>query len=472
MNQDLSDRYKVLCIASHPVQYSAPLFRKMAQNPQLDILVAYCSLQGVKKGFDRGFGIDVQWDIPLLDNYPWVELSNQSLNPGLGKFWGLLNLGLWKTIFTGNYDAIVILTGYTYASFWLALIASKIKKIPVLFGTDAHEINSKDKKILKANLKKILLPFIFNLADQVTVVSSGGLQAVKSLGISEKKIQLTPYAVNNEWWLSQVKQIDRNLIRQNWNIPEKALVILFCAKLQPWKSPQDLLLAFAEANLSQAYLVFAGHNVLLKRWVKQPKSPYCFVSAHDTLLQKDCLKMLIDCMDKNPDIGIVCPEYGKAELPKYSPIKGPYIVPTTPRKIGTIETVDFAHATLLLCRRECLQDVNFFDERHFAYGDEYDISLKAWKHNWKVAIVWGAIIINPGSWTPKPLLSYLLARNTLLLALTHGGWISALIRSILMVINTLRIGLVPNASKANFFPLAKLYGLRDFWLRRYGSPSI
>lgn len=232
--------------------------------------------------------------------------------------------------------------------------------------------------------------------------------------------------------------------------------------------PEDVELIRLEDNKGWG----GGHNVLLKKWAKESKSSYCFVSAHDTLLEKNCLKMLINSMDENSDIGIVCPEYGKAELPKYSPIKGPFIVPTSPRTIGTTETVDFAHATLLLCRRECLQDIDFFDERHFAYGDEYDISLKAWKHNWKVAIVWGAIIVNPGSWTPKPLLSYLLARNTLLLALTHGGWIQAFVRSTLMIVNILRIGLIPNTSKANFFPLAKLYGLRDFWLRRYGSPSI
>lgn len=262
MNQTKCDRYKILCVASHPVQYSTPIFRRISQHSQLDMLVAYCSLQGANKGFDPGFNMEIKWDIPLLDGYPWVELSNQSLKPGLSNFWGLVNLELWRTIRHGNYDAVIILTGYVYASFWIALIAAKISRIPVLFGTDAHEISPRDKKIWKTNLKKLLLPHIFNLADIVTVVSSGGVKLMKSLGISEDKIQLTPYAVDNEWWLSQVEQIDRDLIRQNWNIPHEAFVILFCAKLQPWKSPEDVLLAFAEANLSQAYLVFAGEGSL------------------------------------------------------------------------------------------------------------------------------------------------------------------------------------------------------------------
>jgi glycosyltransferase involved in cell wall biosynthesis len=39
-------------------------------------------------------------------------------------------------------------------------------------------------------------------------------------------------------------------------------VILFCAKLQPWKRPLDLLRAFAKAKLSKALLVFAGEGPL------------------------------------------------------------------------------------------------------------------------------------------------------------------------------------------------------------------
>jgi len=39
-------------------------------------------------------------------------------------------------------------------------------------------------------------------------------------------------------------------------------VVLFCAKLQPWKRPLDVLEAFAKANVSDAYLVYAGDGPL------------------------------------------------------------------------------------------------------------------------------------------------------------------------------------------------------------------
>jgi glycosyltransferase involved in cell wall biosynthesis len=40
--------------------------------------------------------------------------------------------------------------------------------------------------------------------------------------------------------------------------------VLFCAKLQPWKRPLDVLEAFAKANVDDAYLVYAGDGPLRK----------------------------------------------------------------------------------------------------------------------------------------------------------------------------------------------------------------
>ncbi|MCB0170533.1 MAG: glycosyltransferase family 2 protein [Anaerolineae bacterium] len=215
-----------------------------------------------------------------------------------------------------------------------------------------------------------------------------------------------------------------------------------------------------------------GFNILLKRWLEHQDSPYCFISSHDALPQGECLRMLVDVMENDPEVGICCPEYGIAELPKYSPIRGPYLISTAPRQPGRIEAVDFAHQTLSLFRKQCIREIGLYDERHFAYGDEYEISLRARRHGWQAMIVWGAIVINPGSWTPKPQLSYLLARNTLLLALTYGGWPHAMLRTFLMTLNSLKISLFSKSNKTNFYPKARFLGIRDFLLGRYGRPPV
>ncbi|MEH2250265.1 glycosyltransferase family 4 protein [Nostoc sp.] len=259
---EIVHKYRVLIVASHPVQYATPLFRLMAKHPQLDIQVAYCSLQGVKAGFDAGFGVEVVWDIPLLDEYPWVEVENNSPKPQLGSFFGLINLGLWKLISKENFDAVIVYTGYSYFSFWIAAAATKLTGKKFLFSTDSSGIEPRNKKRWKTWLKIILLPPIFHIADIVMVASTLGKQIVMSLGIPEQRITMTPFVVDNDWWISQARKIDVHTVRKEWNIPESSTIVMFCAKLQPWKRPQDILRAFAKANVLGSYLVFAGEGAL------------------------------------------------------------------------------------------------------------------------------------------------------------------------------------------------------------------
>ena len=56
--------------------------------------------------------------------------------------------------------------------------------------------------------------------------------------------------------------MDRDVIRGNWGGTSDTSVILYCAKLQTWKRPQDLLRAFAQAKLSDALLIYVGDGAL------------------------------------------------------------------------------------------------------------------------------------------------------------------------------------------------------------------
>lgn len=264
-------RHKVLIVAAHPVQYAAPVFRAMAAHPRLDLLVAYCSLQGAEEGVDPEFGVRVAWDVPLLEGYPWIHVPNRSPRPGAGGFLGLFNPGLWGLVRRGGFEAVVLLTGYVCASFWLTVVAAKLSRTAVLFGTDAHELRPRDGRQWKLWFKRAFWPRIFRLADEVIVPSSGGVQMMRELGIPADRITLTPYVVDNRWWTEQAARVNREAIRRSWDVPPSAPVVLFCAKLQSWKRPMDVLAAFARAELPGAYLVFVGEGPLRAQLVEEAK---------------------------------------------------------------------------------------------------------------------------------------------------------------------------------------------------------
>jgi glycosyltransferase involved in cell wall biosynthesis len=262
-------RYRVLIVATHAVQYSAPIYRQMARHPDLDIEVAYCSLQGAESGMDAEFGKEVKWDIPLLDGYPWTLLQNRAIHPGPGRFFGFLNTGLWRKLRHGRYDALVLSTGYRYATFWIGLLAAKLTRIPVLFGTDAISLAARDGAVWKSSLKRYFWPVLFRLADQVIVPSTGTREMMRALRIPERRMTLTPYVVDNEWWTAQSSRVDRAAVRAQWNVPANATVILFCAKLQPWKRPLDLLRAFARTSGSSLFLIIAGDGPLYSQIARE-----------------------------------------------------------------------------------------------------------------------------------------------------------------------------------------------------------
>lgn len=249
---------RVLILASHPVQYMSPIFRLLASDRRVEIQVAFCSLQGAEAHTDPDFGVEVKWDIPILEGFQWIALRNRSPRPRVGSFWGLLNLEVWPLIRRAKFDVVVAYTGYAYATFWLALCRAKITGTPILFGTDATSFSPRDKKRWKLPVKKRLLPWIFRRADAVIIPSNAGRDFIINMGIPAAHVFLTPFVVDNTWWQKCASEVDRRAVRRYWGIPEEAVVIVFCAKLQPWKRPDDALQAFAMADVPDAYLVFAG----------------------------------------------------------------------------------------------------------------------------------------------------------------------------------------------------------------------
>lgn len=238
----------------------APVLRHMAQHPELELRVGYCSMRGAEATYDPEFTATVKWDVPLLEGYEWTEIPNQG--SGSRSFFGLCNFGVWNLIRHEKFDAILCLTGYIRASFWIAFFAARSVGTAFLFGTDANSLAPRDSHSWKILVKKFLWPRLYSLADQVVVPSTASYNLMRSLGISEGRITLTPYSVDNDWWKEQSSQVDRAAVRRAWGIAPESLVILYCAKLQPWKRPLDLLRAFALATTPGSDLVFAGEGPL------------------------------------------------------------------------------------------------------------------------------------------------------------------------------------------------------------------
>ncbi len=252
--------YRVLVLVTHVIPYGSSLFKLLARDPRLDLLVAYCSMQGAETGIDPEFGIEIRWDTSLLEGYRWLHVPNRSPRPALGRFFGLVNPGLWRLIRSQSFDAVVIYTGYMYASFWITCFAAKSRGIPVLISSDSSSLHQREGKRWKALIKPFILGRVYRYVDVLMAASQPVKDLAMRLDKPQEEIALIRFGVDKDAWRTRLEKFERDAVRISWNVPLNALVILYCAKLQPWKRPLDLLRAFAKANVPGSYLVYAGEG--------------------------------------------------------------------------------------------------------------------------------------------------------------------------------------------------------------------
>ena len=193
----------------------------MARHPQIDLQVAYCCLRGAYSDFEADFGTAIQWVVPLLDGYNWVEVPN--IGTGAESFLGLCNPGLWRLIRRNNFDAVFCHTGYLKTSFWIAFLTSKLSRI-VRYGHNNAILAGRRSLSKKSSAGPL------RLADQVIVPSLAGVALMRSLGIPPERITVTPFVVDNDWWIEKSKLVDRDTVRFNWDVsPQSASHSFSCS---------------------------------------------------------------------------------------------------------------------------------------------------------------------------------------------------------------------------------------------------
>lgn len=260
-------RKRIIFLLSHPIQYFSPFFQLMAKDEQIDLMVLYCSDENVKGHIDKGFGVDVKWDIPLLDGYNYRFLKNNSLKPSLfNGFWGLLNFEIFNVL-RKERGSFLVIHGWNYATNFLAIIASKLYGLKLCLRGE----NPLNQELLKSKsilfLRKIFFKYIFfPLFNYFFYIGNQNKQLYKYYGVDENKLIFTPYAVDNERFKSEYeKNFEKKTeIRSELSLPIDKIIVLTSGKYIIKKRPMDLLKAFKLLNNNEIALVFLGEGELRK----------------------------------------------------------------------------------------------------------------------------------------------------------------------------------------------------------------
>ena len=248
---------RLAIVTTHPIQYYSPVFKLLHARNGIDIKVFYTWGESSLTKYDPGFNKKIEWDIPLLDGYPYEWAKNISKDPGTHHFMGIINPDLVGQVDAWRPDSLLIY-GWGFHSH-LKIIRYFKKKIPVFFRGDSTLLD--EKKGVKSLLKAIFLNWVYRHIDHAFYVGANSKAYFEKYGLKEDQLSFAPHAIDNNRFAG-VQKSEAQLLRRQLGINTDDLVILFAGKLEEKKAPLQLLEAFLILNKPGVHLLFVGNGPL------------------------------------------------------------------------------------------------------------------------------------------------------------------------------------------------------------------
>ncbi len=259
-------KVRVAYLVSHPIQYQVPLLRRISQEPDIELTALFASNFSVHQYADKGFGVDVKWDVPLLDGYDYEFLPVIWDKRRTGRT-TQFNYGIFRRLLGDESRAgfdVLWVHGYSTLNTLQGMLVAKLLGIPVLLRAESR-LALTGETGLKSDAKRLFFGLLRYFVDGVLPIGSSNSAYWRHyLGDGVPQF-LMPYAVDNDYFQRQCREasLKRNELLQQLNLDRSRPIILFASKLQNRKRCGDLLEAYLKLSPGDGiepdpYLVIVG----------------------------------------------------------------------------------------------------------------------------------------------------------------------------------------------------------------------
>lgn len=250
---------RLAILASHPIQYFTPVYRRLASAPGLDVEVFFCRDFGARPRYDQQFDRVVQWDVDQLGGYSHRFLFNASPISNTFNPLHAINPGAFSRML-GGFDALWV-NGYLYPSNYLAAIGASISRTRVLMRSELRADLIRNASVRQTIRDAVIRQWVAR-SDALLYIGRRNREAYLRFGADESKLFFTPYSVDVEGIAATVaRSADRAALRHEWGIPPTDAVLLFVGKLTPRKHPEAMLRLAAECGRG-VHVVLVGSGPL------------------------------------------------------------------------------------------------------------------------------------------------------------------------------------------------------------------
>ena len=245
-------------LATHPIQYFSPLYRRLASSPGVELTVYYAH-RPTPEEQGAGFGVAFEWDIDLLGGYEHRFLRNEAANPGSEHFTGSDTPEIAEIVRRERFDAFLVM-GWQVRSYWQGMLSCWRAGTPVLVRSDSQLPT--DGSRLKRAVKRAIYPRFLGRVAAGLAVGTRSAEYLRYYGA--RRVVRSPHFVENaRFRASAAKARSRRAeLRREWGIPEEAFVCLFAGKLIPKKRPLDVVRAVARGDGGDLRVLVAGDGEL------------------------------------------------------------------------------------------------------------------------------------------------------------------------------------------------------------------
>jgi len=228
---------RVCIFTTHPIQYQVPWFRSLARRSEVDLTVLYCMMpSAAEQGAE--FGVEFQWDVPLLDGYHYEVLPNVARRPSVVSFGGCDTPEIFRRVHA--FDCLII-NGWVTKACVQAMLAGRRHRVPCVVRGESNTMRPRPFP-LRLGHRLLLAQYTAALA-----IGRSNRDFYLRNGVPAQRIFEGPYCVDNERFERQAQELQpqREELRSRWGIAPEAVAFLFCGKLIDKKRPLDLLRAVA-----------------------------------------------------------------------------------------------------------------------------------------------------------------------------------------------------------------------------------
>lgn len=250
---------RLAIISTHPIQYNAPWFRRLAAPDQLEVRVFFTWRADTEPLADRDFGRDIAWDVPLLDGYDYEVVAPDGPLP-TKTFWNL-NRDVAGPIRAWGADAVLVI-GWNHRSH-LSAMRYFHRRIPVYFRGDSTLLLERAGP--RRYARRVLLKGIYSLVDIAFFVGANNYDYFRIHGLKDNQLCFAPHAVDNDHFARDhdSREAEAEVWRDSLGIPSDSVVFLFAGKFSPVKALDLLLASFQRLAPGRSqHLVLVGNGRL------------------------------------------------------------------------------------------------------------------------------------------------------------------------------------------------------------------